>query len=204
YSAQKGGGCHIFYHHQAVVASHNPFIRCHKNFRKNNYGKTMMSFEMMVEAATKIQPMKAPIANVLFMMSILLLLAMSIALESNAQHIANRRTSSLFINKVAKARSPGCKGIPGACGLDKICCGTTCVDMTIETNHCGACGLKCPFTWKCCDGVCANIKFNPSHCGKCGNKCGGGSKVCMYGMCNYVHEIPPWTTGINTTDATPT
>ncbi|GAB2258616.1 hypothetical protein Droror1_Dr00014776 [Drosera rotundifolia] len=148
------------------------------------------------------EEMKVTLNYVLHMLpAVVLLLTMAIEVEANVQqhHKMDRSTStSLFINKLTKSRTRGCK--PGGCGPGKTCCGTTCVDNNSDTNHCGVCGLKCPFSWKCCDGECANVKFNPSHCGKCGNKCGGGNKVCMYSLCNYVHEIPPWTTRINATD----
>ncbi|KAL9253273.1 Stigma-specific STIG1-like protein [Drosera capensis] len=161
--------------------------------------KTTPRGEIYISKKEVLEEMKVTLKHVLHMLPVVLLLTMAIVVEANVQqHKMDRSTSSLFINKLTKSRTRGCK--PGGCGPGKTCCGTTCVDNNTDTNHCGVCGLKCPFSWKCCDGECANVKFNPSHCGKCGNKCGGGNKVCMYSMCNYVHEIPPWTTRINATD----
>lgn len=76
-------------------------------------------------------------------------------------------------------------------------CGTaTCVDVTSDAMHCGACETACPAGIACVDGQCAcpsgtelcagacvNPQTDPSHCGGCDTACDAGL-VCLNGACS--------------------
>ncbi|KAK4259039.1 hypothetical protein QN277_005415 [Acacia crassicarpa] len=72
--------------------------------------------------------------------------------------------------------------VEGSAGPD--CCNNKCVNLEIDSSHCGRCGKKCPHQKICCEGKCVNPMSNKKHCGKCGNKCDDASS-CLYGMCSY-------------------
>src|SRR5258708_31903741 len=40
------------------------------------------------------------------------------------------------------------------CAAPKMLCGTSCIDVSSDVSHCGACVTKCPPSSTCSDGVC--------------------------------------------------
>lgn len=93
------------------------------------------------------------------------------------------------------------------CPTGKTLCGGECVDLTISTAHCGACGNSCPYGGsgafpKCYQGVCGfacysghlncdgnwsngcevYILSDPKNCGTCGIACQAG-QYCSSGEC---------------------
>jgi hypothetical protein len=84
----------------------------------------------------------------------------------------------------------------GACTVDQLCCGTSCVDPTTDPRHCGGCGAACTVAEECvasvcepicappttyCDGLCVLLDVDPDNCGVCGRRCPTG--LCSAGMC---------------------
>lgn len=74
-------------------------------------------------------------------------------------------------------------------------CGSECVDLATDPNHCGQCNKKCPAEEVCqagscvcpetsviCDGVCTDTQTNRLHCGGCGKECTWG-QTCEGGKC---------------------
>ena len=74
-------------------------------------------------------------------------------------------------------------------------CGGSCIDLTNDPAHCGACNNACPTGGSCvssacscpsgttdCGSVCANTQTSSEHCGACNNKCPSGSS-CTAGKC---------------------
>lgn len=77
----------------------------------------------------------------------------------------------------------------------ETCGGTTCVDVTLDAEHCGACNQPCPVGIACLEGMCAcpegtmpcgdacvDTSANGAHCGGCDQPCEGGT-VCLDGAC---------------------
>lgn len=73
-------------------------------------------------------------------------------------------------------------------------CGSSCVDTSTSTLHCGTCGHACGTGFACiagtcdcasplsaCGGSCLDTTGDPANCGACGNTCGGGT--CSGGVC---------------------
>lgn len=98
-------------------------------------------------------------------------------------------------------------GGPDRCEADLTRCGTGCVDLSVDRQHCGACnnlcpdmgGLvcaagqcACPVGWVDCsqapgapqgiEGYCANLDDDPRNCGTCGVSCAAGAR-CANGQC---------------------
>ncbi|RZC91801.1 hypothetical protein C5167_027866 [Papaver somniferum] len=72
------------------------------------------------------------------------------------------------------------EGSPGT-----TCCNNKCVNLTSDSDNCGACKSKCKFyTETCCNGICVNLSYDKRHCGRCNNKCTTGG-ICLYGNCDY-------------------
>ncbi|KAL9253281.1 Stigma-specific STIG1-like protein [Drosera capensis] len=161
---------------------------------------TMMShFETRVATATKLKH-----SNVMCMVSFLLLLTTVVVVEGCEQE---HTTSSRFIRRSTLASAPppppprhhGCKTKPSICGKTKTCCGNNCIDLTMNSENCRACGKVCPVGTKCCSSTCVNTDFDPNNCGGCGEKCDAG-KACMFGMCDYDVDLPPMDNRINITN----
>jgi len=96
-----------------------------------------------------------------------------------------------------------CNVTTGACecsGLLSLC-GSSCVSLRTDPNHCGTCttvcsGLTpvcsagvCVGTSQCqtptvaCSGSCVDTKTDKSNCGSCGNVCSGATPLCSSGTC---------------------
>lgn len=90
----------------------------------------------------------------------------------------------------------GCGPDHGVGGLS--CCGGDCVDISRDSDNCGACGTTCAdgkicriltdgFGCGCdyseteCNGTCADLLRDPNNCGECGNVCASGR--CSNGVC---------------------
>lgn len=95
---------------------------------------------------------------------------------------------------------PRTKGGKRHCGCPhhKKRCGSKCVDLKDNPQHCGACGNACATSETCvsgtcqpatcpagqtnCSGHCVNLQNSPQNCGACGHQC-GTSEVCSDGAC---------------------
>ncbi len=86
------------------------------------------------------------------------------------------------------------------CPVGQTLCGTDCVDVKTDDDHCGDCDTDCGtgtcqthngMTTCCasgltnCDGTCVDLTTDPDHCGTCQTDCGtnecktnGGSSIC--------------------------
>jgi hypothetical protein len=58
-----------------------------------------------------------------------------------------------------------------SCPSGYSACGQQCVDLTDNTQHCGACFVVCSPGKVCCGGVCANLLDDDNHCSACGRRC---------------------------------
>lgn len=89
----------------------------------------------------------------------------------------------------------GCPGEGVVCGEGLTQCGLDCVDLTSESDNCGACGVACGQSQVCvdsacqcregstpCGGQCVVTSSDPRNCGACGTVCGTG-QVCEAGAC---------------------
>lgn len=89
----------------------------------------------------------------------------------------------------------GCPGEGVVCGEGLTQCGLDCVDLTAESDNCGACGVACGQSQVCvdsacqcrdgstpCGGLCVVTSSDPRNCGACGTVCGTG-QVCEAGAC---------------------
>lgn len=87
---------------------------------------------------------------------------------------------------------------PSECsgGLDE--CGTDCVDLGSDPDHCGSCTNVCGDGLVCsqsacsascasgetnCDGACVDVNSSAQHCGSCGQPCNAGTP-CVNGVCS--------------------
>jgi len=94
-----------------------------------------------------------------------------------------------------------CPDHPDQCGGK--CCGTKCVDTSLDPNNCGDCnvacgagqlcrsgncgclpsGTQCGTGQSCCSTAgCKSLMSDVNNCGSCGNACGSGG-ACTNGMC---------------------
>lgn len=91
----------------------------------------------------------------------------------------------------------------GVCGDLEVACGSACVDLTADAQHCGACGNRCADGTACiestcrrscpagallCGGVCIDPLVDAAHCGACGHGCDAGDNAtatCELGTCIY-------------------
>jgi hypothetical protein len=83
----------------------------------------------------------------------------------------------------------------GPCAPGQTLCLQRCVDVSTDSNNCGACGAACAARQACalgvcgcasgsvsCGGVCVGALFDSVNCGACGSACDAGS-VCSGGVC---------------------
>ncbi|MCA9695396.1 MAG: LamG-like jellyroll fold domain-containing protein [Nannocystaceae bacterium] len=78
-------------------------------------------------------------------------------------------------------------------------CGQGCVDVAVEPDHCGGCGIACVGSESCVDGACAlecptgavncfgtcqYLDYDQWNCGACGHIC-SDDEICYSGMCRY-------------------
>ena len=81
------------------------------------------------------------------------------------------------------------------CRTDLDQCGTACIDLTNDPDHCGSCSQACASDQVCsnggcydfcpegltdCDRACVDTYDNDFHCGACGNACPEG-QFCAQG-----------------------
>lgn len=88
---------------------------------------------------------------------------------------------------------------PAGCPAGTFRCSGNCVDISIDPNNCGACGVvcaegvacvngTCSVTGECqegltnCSGACISLRLDPNNCGACGKICESG--ICNYGTCS--------------------
>ncbi len=89
------------------------------------------------------------------------------------------------------------------CGKELRLCGSLCVDVESDSEHCGDCGESCDggqvcLAGKCesgcgatlanCGGKCADTENDPSHCGECSKSCPtppNSEPVCVKGACAW-------------------
>ncbi len=91
----------------------------------------------------------------------------------------------------------GCASAPlaGCCAPGLVNCAGACVDASVDTSNCGACGNVCPKSTSCISGACAcapwlvfcatvcvDVSTDPNNCGGCGNVCMAG-RACVAGVC---------------------
>ncbi|XP_038685369.1 stigma-specific STIG1-like protein 4 [Tripterygium wilfordii] len=148
------------------------------------------------------------LSNVVILFFVFSILLMKVQGNSTAERAQQNNTneggglspSSPWLKKITnhdpRPRPPGCWKRSWICkqgqqpGTRMRCCKNQCVDILSDVNHCGLCGIRCPFTRRCCKGFCVNTNFNPFHCGRCGNRCPWRVR-CLYGMCGYAQSSPP-------------
>ena len=139
---------------------------------------------------------------------------------------------------VACGNSPGAQdaGPPAdaGCAAGLTRCGSLCVDITTDVNHCGACSNACPdgpagdpicdsgCGFDCVDGFfdcdatvpgCEETLMTPSACGECGHVC-EASDSCVAPECRgdrqpvanstFAVDLADWTVANNPTNATDT
>ncbi|MFH1436164.1 MAG: MXAN_6577-like cysteine-rich protein [Pseudomonadota bacterium] len=91
------------------------------------------------------------------------------------------------------------EGASPDCEMGKVKCGNECVNLQINSAHCGACDNACGVGSVCisgvctvtdvcgeglesCNGECVDLRYNPSHCGACNHACDTG-QACSNGIC---------------------
>lgn len=89
------------------------------------------------------------------------------------------------------------------CALGEVKCGSSCVNLASDSNHCGSCDAACPSDHVCrtgtcqstcasgstsCNGQCVTLGDDTTNCGACGNGCSPGS-TCAGGVCVAVVTI---------------
>ncbi len=95
----------------------------------------------------------------------------------------------------APTRGEGTGGRTSGCAAGHTDCSGTCVSLTGDPAHCGACDHACATGMACVTGVCTcqgelvlcgaecvNLQGDGDHCGACGHACSPG-QVCSAGSC---------------------
>ncbi len=90
---------------------------------------------------------------------------------------------------------------PPCTGANHDRCDGACVNLSADTNHCGACGVACAEGGVCtfgacscpggtasCGDTCADLQQDARHCGECGRACPTGT-ACIGGAC--ITQCPP-------------
>ena len=96
-------------------------------------------------------------------------------------------------------------------------CVHTCIDVSSNAEHCGACYQSCSSIQACsnsacvcdlntaqiCNGVCTDVSFNDANCGTCGTTCTNG-KLCFQKKCSdsWARDIILGRTSVLTTGLT--
>lgn len=71
-------------------------------------------------------------------------------------------------------------------------CSRQCVDLSDNSQHCGACATVCSPGKACCQGTCVDLRDNDSHCAACGHRCltrddetprEDAAEICQAGAC---------------------
>lgn len=98
---------------------------------------------------------------------------------------------------VADSGHPDGTSEANPCTGGQTSCNGSCVDLTSDTNNCGACNAKCGSGLVCSKGACSivcgsgttqcgagcyDLQTDSNNCGSCGTKC-TGSQVCNAGQC---------------------
>jgi hypothetical protein len=92
--------------------------------------------------------------------------------------------------------------VQGDCPSGQVACGSECVFILSDHDHCGRCDracqpfetcisgscvIECPAGRTACDGACVDTDTDVDHCGACGNACEAGfhsTAVCRDGTCS--------------------
>jgi hypothetical protein len=103
----------------------------------------------------------------------------------------------------------GTGGSTTNCAAGQTLCGSTCVNLQNDPNHCGSCGHACPSGQSCaggqcatgcavgltaCNGVCVNLQTDPGNCGFCRRVC-TVSETCVNGNCVCPADRPDFCDG---------
>ncbi|MBI4705913.1 MAG: hypothetical protein HY744_32880 [Deltaproteobacteria bacterium] len=88
---------------------------------------------------------------------------------------------------------------PALCPASFTDCGGMCVQLALDRNNCGACGVRCAEGEECASGRCelecgggtskcgegcVDTKTDPANCGSCGKAC-AKDDVCSTGKCSF-------------------
>lgn len=98
-----------------------------------------------------------------------------------------------------------CEGTQCVCPAENACQGTTgteCVDKSTNTDHCGACDVKCATNATCesgscvcpggmtsCGTICRDVTHDNENCGACGIDCGNEQVKCVASKCREVDGL---------------
>ena len=90
------------------------------------------------------------------------------------------------LRRSTRNHHPNCSStVPaGYCNLLESCCGSYCVNVASDPDHCGRCSHVCKWDRACCNGKCRRLSTDAKNCGSCGTKCAPGVK-CIFGLCSY-------------------
>ena len=97
--------------------------------------------------------------------------------------LQGNRPSAYSVAMAAQCCLPGQDATKCFCPPGRTNCGAgaTCVNLSSDSNNCGACNNKCPAGQSCCGAICVDLSRDPSNCGACGNTCTTG--YCCAGTC---------------------
>ena len=113
-------------------------------------------------------------------------------------------TLTAHIGAIAVNQSPDVTFVE-MCPLGEVRCGSSCVNVASDSNHCGGCDAACAPDEVCrtgvcqstcasggtsCSGQCVTLGDDPGNCGACDNRCSPGS-TCAGGVCVAVVTIRP-------------
>ncbi|MDX9719423.1 MAG: hypothetical protein RBU37_01655 [Myxococcota bacterium] len=75
-----------------------------------------------------------------------------------------------------------CGACGQACDPTQDCCDRACTSLATDEQNCGRCGAQCTEEQQCCAGRCRDVLDDPLHCGECGQRCGELER-CQEGAC---------------------